>query len=238
MNDTSVLKSHGFRARGNHGSALNIPNEARTTADDRSCPKATKIVHEMSESFGRAIDAKDPFTKNHSDEVAVVAQALAMAMGLSARMADIIHIAGHLHDIGKIGVPDSVLAKTEPLTDAEWCLIKKHPSTGAAILSPVGDMARMGVPDLVLSHHEHFDGSGYPRKLAGTDIPLGARIITLADGLSAMLQQRPYRDRMNFDEACAEIVRGAGHQFDPEVVSVFLAIRDTVGDLLCNIKSA
>ena len=205
--------------------------------DEEFSPRISEIVHEMSESFGRAIDAKDPFTKNHSDEVAVVSQALAFGMGLSPQIGDIIHIAGHLHDIGKIGVPDSVLTKTSPLTDDEWLLIKKHPTTGAAILSPVRAMASMGVPEMVLCHHERFDGQGYPTGLSGAGIPLGARIITLADSLSAMLQKRPYRNGMEFDEACEEVKRCSGTQFDPDVVNVFFSIRDVIRELLHHVSA-
>ena len=186
----------------------------------------------MSESFGQAIDAKDPFTKNHSDEVAVVAHALALAMKLPARAADIIHIAGHLHDIGKIGVPDAVLNKRGPLTDDEWALVARHPETGRDILAPVRSMTGMGVPELVVCHHERFDGRGYPHGLSGTDIPLGARIITVADSLSAMLQHRPYRQAMDYAEACREIRDKSGTQFDPRVVDVFWDVRETVRQML------
>jgi HD-GYP domain-containing protein (c-di-GMP phosphodiesterase class II) len=210
----------------------NLTVQTRSLAYDEYCPSVSAVVHEMSESFGRAIDAKDPFTKNHSDEVAVVSQALALVMGFSPQRADAIHIAGHLHDIGKIGVPDSVLGKTTPLLPEEWELIKKHPDTGAAILAPVEAMACLGVPELVRCHHERFDGRGYPRKLAGGDIPLGARIIAVADSLSAMLQGRSYRDGMAFDDACREIERCAGAQFDPAVVSAFLDTREHVRQMM------
>ncbi|MFH1135292.1 MAG: HD domain-containing phosphohydrolase [Pseudomonadota bacterium] len=211
---------------------LNPAVDEDISAQDDYCPQISKIVHEMSESLGRAIDAKDPYTKNHSEEVAVAAQAVALAMGFSPQQADVIHIAGHLHDIGKIGVPDRVLAKTGPLTEEEWGLIKKHPGVGAAILAPVDAMARMRVPELVLCHHERFDGNGYPGRLSGRDIPLGSRIIGLADSLSAMLRRRPYRDEIGFEEACREIERCSGSQFDPEVVEAFLTIREPVRQVL------
>lgn len=192
----------------------------------------TSIVHEMSESFGQAIDAKDTCTKNHSDEVAIIGHTLAMEMGLPPYQADIIHIAGHLHDIGKIGVPDYVLTKPGPLSAEEWRLIKKHPAMGAAILSPVKAMALMGVPELVLCHHERYDGGGYPRGLRGAGIPLGARILCVADSVSAMLQRRPYRAAKPFDEVCREVLSGSGTMFDPWVVEAFLSVRDTVHSLV------
>ncbi len=192
-------------------------------ACDEACPSVTNILHELSESFGRAIDAKDPWTKNHSEEVAVLSHALALAIGLSPRQADVIHIAGHLHDVGKIGVPDAVLSKSGPLTPEEWQLVREHPQLGAEILAPVRSMTAMGIPSLVLCHHERFDGSGYPCGLVGTDIPLGARIIAVTDSLSAMLQERPYRAALDFDTACVEIARGSGTRYDPNVVKAFLS---------------
>ena len=201
-----------------------------------ACLSVSAIVHEMSESFGRAIDAKDPHTKSHSDEVSTVAHALALTMGLSAHTADVIHIAAHLHDIGKIGVPDNVLTKTTSLTEEDWQLIRRHPADGAAILAPIHAMSSMGVPTIVLCHHERFDGTGYPQQLCGEAIPLGARIIAVADSLSAMLQHRPYRRNMTFEAACAEIRRCAGTQFDPSVVEAFDAIQPQIWQLLCCLK--
>ncbi|OIQ49400.1 Cyclic di-GMP phosphodiesterase response regulator RpfG [Pseudodesulfovibrio hydrargyri] len=181
----------------------------------------TTALHQFAESLGNAIDAKDPHTSMHSDEVAEAARALALAMGLTPSQAAVIHVAGHLHDIGKIGVPDSVLKKQGPLTAAEWRAVRRHPEAGAAILEPVAALNRLGVVDMVLHHHERWDGTGYPHGLTGAGIPLGARIISVADSLSAMLQNRPYRAALDIDRACREIERGAGTQFDPGVVAAF-----------------
>ncbi|WFS64319.1 HD-GYP domain-containing protein [Pseudodesulfovibrio thermohalotolerans] len=178
-------------------------------------------LHQFALSLGNAIDAKDPHTSMHSDEVAEVSWALALAMGIPPGRAAAIHVAGHLHDIGKIGVPDSVLGKRCPLTTAEWQAVRHHPEAGAAILEPVAALNRLGVVDMVLHHHERWDGTGYPHGLKGTAIPLGARIISVADSLSAMLQDRPYRPALTIDRACREIDRCAGSQFDPRVVDAF-----------------
>ena len=182
------------------------------------------LVHQLATSLGKAIDAKDPHTMAHSEEVAEVARHLALAMGLSPAMADCIHVAGHLHDIGKIGVPDAVLGKPGGLTSDEWRQMQAHPSIGAEILLPLACFAQTGIVEMVRAHHERYDGRGYPLGLRGRDIPLGARIINVADSLSAMLQIRPYRPAMGFAEARQEIVRGAGSQFDPQVASVFLDV--------------
>ena len=181
------------------------------------------LLHELAASLGKAIDAKDAHTMAHSEEVAEVARALARGLGLGRRLAECIHVAGHLHDIGKIGVPDAVLGKAGALSPDEWACMRTHPDKGAEILGPLTSLARTGVVEMVRAHHERFDGRGYPRGLRGRDIPLGARIIAVADSLSAMLQTRPYRPAMTFAAATCEIVRCAGSQFDPEVVTIFLA---------------
>lgn len=193
---------------------------------------ATEILHQFSESLGTAIDAKDPFTSLHSEEVAEVAHSIALAMGLDANDADIIHVAGHLHDIGKIGVPDEVLKKKGPLTDLDWKFIRRHPETGANILRPVEALAKSGIVDMVRHHHERFDGKGYPGGLKGEAIPRGARIIALADTLSAILQNRPYRPAKDFEMAVAEIINCSGTQFDPVVVKAFLRIKDEIQSIL------
>lgn len=188
----------------------------------------TTILHEFAESLGTAVDAKDSHTARHSEEVAQVSHTIALAMGLSARDADLIHVAGHLHDIGKIGVPDEVLFKRTKLTKNEWMLIKMHPEIGAQIVNPVRSLVETGIRDIILHHHERYDGKGYPHGLKGREIPLGARIVTVADSLSAMLQNRPYREAMTFDEARKEVVNECGKQFDPLVVGSFIRAENKI----------
>lgn len=186
-------------------------------------------LHQIAESLGNAIDAKDASTRNHSRQVADLSRCLALRMGLPQWQTETIHIAGHLHDLGKIGVPDAVLAKQGPLTDAEWALIKAHPVIGARILAPVQVMnGSTGISKMVLHHHEHWDGRGYPHGLRGNEIPLGARVLALADSFSAMLETRPYRPRltprMTLGQALDEIARCSGTQFDPELSRLMLAM--------------
>ncbi|XPV76651.1 MAG: HD-GYP domain-containing protein [Desulfovibrio sp.] len=193
-------------------------------------------IHQFSESLGNAIDAKDHHTSSHSEEVAEIAKMIALEMRLSKRVAEIIHVAGHLHDIGKIGIPDSVLQKNGALNDEEWRLVREHPAKGAEIIYPVEALRDLGIVKMVRHHHERYDGCGYPDGLKGKSIPLGARVITLADSLSAMTQDRPYRAGCSFVEAKNEIVRCCGRQFDPCVVRAFWHCADEVDKLIAKMK--
>ena len=219
-------------------SRLNLAESATRHEKLVPCSSAvTEIIHQLAESLGKAIDAKDTYTLAHSEEVAIISQAMALAMGLGHQAADIIHVAGHLHDLGKIGVPDDILAKTSALTPKEWLAIRKHPDMGADILAPIACLRDCGIVDMVRAHHERFDGNGYPQGLKGGHIPLGARIISVADSLSAMLQSRPYRQAKTFDEACREIIKGTSSQFDPDVVKAFMSIRDRLRDLVAMLRA-
>lgn len=190
-------------------------------------------AHELAESLGRAVDARDRRLFRHSEVVADLASLLARAHGLTALQTRMVHMAGHLHDIGKIGIPDSILRKPGPLTPAEWTVMRRHPAIGAEILRPVRVFCgRPGVCDIVLAHHERYDGLGYPCGLRGADIPLGARIVAVADAFSAMTEDRPYRRGMGLADAVEEIRRGAGGMFDPEVVRDLLSLRPALPELL------
>jgi putative nucleotidyltransferase with HDIG domain len=186
-------------------------------------------LHQFAESLGNAVDARDSDTFHHSWEVAELSRLIAEALGLPESQVETVHLAGHLHDIGKIGIPDSILRKQGVLNSDEWALMKRHPDIGSDIIRPIEAFAsRGGVTDMVHFHHERFDGTGYPRGLKGYLIPLGARIIAVADTLSALLQNRPYRSGTTFEAAMGEIKRCAGTQFDPAVVLALEAIAGQV----------
>lgn len=194
-------------------------------------------LHLFAESLGNAIDAKDHCTCLHSEEVAIIAQAIGMQLELPQLETRLLHIAGHLHDIGKIGIPDAILKKTGSLTDAEYTEIKRHPQLGAEIVTPVmGAVGNGEIISVILHHHERYDGKGYPDGLKGEDIPFGARIIAVADSLSAMLQDRPYRVAMGYEIAVDEILRCSGTQFDPAIVAAFMEIKDNIRELLQSIR--
>lgn len=206
--------------------------ESLTCAAPPTLYLVTSALHEFAESLGAAVDARDSHTHQHSEEVAQVAHALALRMGLPPSRADVIHVAAHLHDVGKIGLPDAVLFKPGPLDKAEWALLKRHPAIGADIVRPVRALCDCGVREMILHHHERFDGGGYPHGLRGREIPRGARIIAVADSLSAMLQNRPYRAAMPFEQAREEILRNSGSQFDPDVVAAFADAAPLLGELM------
>lgn len=172
------------------------------------------------ESLRLAVDAKDSYTKNHSDRVSYYAVLLAKALNLPEEEIEIIRDGGLFHDIGKIGIPDAILQKTEKLTDDEYDDIKNHPSIGAHILNPAKIFEKI-IP-IVKHHHERYDGKGYPGKLVGNQIPLSARIVSLADSFDAMTSDRSYRPRFTLFKALAEIERCKGTQFDPELATLFI----------------
>jgi HD-GYP domain-containing protein (c-di-GMP phosphodiesterase class II) len=169
-----------------------------------------------------AIDAKDPYTRGHSERVAFLCGALSQAMGHGDEAAERARVAGLVHDIGKIGVPEAILCKAGRLTDEEFEAIKRHPEIGHRILAGIDPLHDV-LPG-VLHHHERWDGRGYPHKLAGEKIPLIARIIGLADTFDAMSSTRSYRPALPREHVLREIEKGSGTQFDPRIVDAFRGI--------------
>ena len=179
------------------------------------------LYHNVVRSLAVAIDARDPYTHGHSHRVAANALVLAGRLGLDGAQRKSLEVGAYLHDIGKIGVRDSILLKRAPLSAGERRAIEEHPAVGARILEPVG--FEEGVISVVLCHHERLDGRGYPSGLEGFAIPIGARILCVADAFDAMLSDRPYRSALPLEEAVAELRSKAGTQFDPTVVEELLS---------------
>ena len=176
----------------------------------------------MLSTLSRAIEARDPYTRGHSTRVTAIAEAIARRLGWDEERLELLQLGGPLHDVGKLGVSEEVLAKPGRLDEAELAQIREHPKLGARILLRV--VALRGALPYVLYHHERWDGGGYPTGRAGERIPLEARVLAVADAFDAMTSDRPYRPALARDEAVAEVVRCAGTQFDPEVVRVFLEL--------------
>ena len=170
----------------------------------------------------RALDAREKEVGSHSERVMNYARLLAQAAGVDEHFLTVLAKGALLHDIGKIGISDNILLKPAKLDEAEWEIMRQHPAVGYEILSGIRYFE--GAAELVLSHHEYYDGSGYPNGLSGESIPLSARIFALVDTLDAMTSDRPYRKAMNFSAVHEEVLRCCGKQFDPKLVEVFLTI--------------
>ncbi len=174
-------------------------------------------LHDVIECLTYAMEAKDPYTSGHSSRVADMTYDIAVNMGIRGRNLEIIHLAAHLHDIGKIGISEAILNKKTKLLPEEWELIKKHPEIGYNILNKSKHMK--DIAKIVLHHHERWDGKGYPQGLRQYEIPLGSRIIAVADSIDAMTYSRPYRTALSWEECKTEINVNSGIQFDPSVVA-------------------
>ena len=181
-------------------------------------------------ALAEAVDAKDAYTRGHSERVGVYASKIAREMGFQKDFIERVYIAGLLHDVGKIGVRDSVITKPDRLTPEEYDEIKQHPAIGAKILEPVDFLS--DVTPCVRHHHEWYDGSdrGYPDRLRGDAIPLPSRIILVADTVEAMTSDRPYRKALPLDIVYTELTKYSGSQFDPTCVDAFLRVLQREGE--------
>ena len=186
-------------------------------------------------SLASALEAKDPYTRGHSNRVATYSTIIARRFGLDEDRIESIRLMALMHDIGKIGVPDDIIDKPDKLNDEEFSKIKQHPINGLRIIEPLLDKN----PELrhVRSHHERYDGKGYPDSLAGKKIPLEAHIMAVSDCFDAMTSNRPYRSAMNREDALLEIEANKGTQFNPEIVEIFLDIISFMPDDLYNLIS-
>ncbi|MHB9053112.1 MAG: HD domain-containing phosphohydrolase [Thermoleophilia bacterium] len=171
-------------------------------------------------ALAEALEAKDPYTNGHSKRVTEITVTLAREMSFSEEELAQIRLAGLVHDIGKIGVPEAILHKAGKLTDKEFDLIKDHPAMGEKILKPIIRDAE--VLAIVRYHHERYSGGGYPEGISGDGIPLGARLLAVADAFDAMTSSRPYRKAMSVEKAKGQLLANRGSQFDPEAVDLFI----------------
>lgn len=204
-----------------------------------------KQLHDKNEELERAyldtigilrqtVEAKDPYTRGHSDRVSEYSVLIGKKLGLDEKTLHILKIGGLFHDIGKIGIPNSILLKESKLSDEEYSQIKNHPMIGVHML---GDAAIFtDILPIVKHHHERYDGRGYPSQLVGDDIPYVARIAAVADTFDAMTSKRSYRDSLPIDVVRAEIERCSGTQFDPNIAKVFLDIMNNDFDLIREIQ--
>jgi HD-GYP domain-containing protein (c-di-GMP phosphodiesterase class II) len=194
----------------------------RTRELEHALETARETYVATMKSLAHVVEAKDPTTRGHLDRTAHYGLALARKVDPALAERPEIAYGFFLHDIGKVGIPESILCKTTPLTELEWVVMRSHPNQGARIVEPIPFMGE--AVEIVRSHHERFDGTGYPRGLRGHDIPLSARIFAIADSFDAMTSDRPYRSALTTEAAVAEILAGSGTQFDPVCVEAFEAL--------------
>ena len=215
-----------------HNTSLQKQNVLLADRIEDSTKNLSKLYEDLRSTYMRTIkamaqviDARDHYTHSHSQSVAKYAVAIAEELHLSAKDIEHIREACELHDLGKVGIQDSILVKPSALNAEEWEVMRRHPVAGAQILEPLTFLSN--VIDLIRQHHEHYDGSGYPDGKRGEEILFGARIINLADAYEAMRSARSYRKiPLSKQEALAEIKRNSGTQFDPKIVKAFLKIVD------------
>jgi putative nucleotidyltransferase with HDIG domain len=208
------LWGQGIASRGRQGGILNhLFDKIDRLADQLQRAESDCIL-----ALVAAVEARDPYTRRHSINVATMARTLARRMGRPRTEIEDLVVAALLHDIGKLAVPDAILHKPGPLTAEEFDLITEHPVAGAAMLRPAGFLNRV-VP-LVLHHHEWYDGTGYPHGVKGERIPLGARILQVADCIDAMMTPRSYKRSLGVEEVIQEFRRYRGRQFDPAIADV------------------
>jgi diguanylate cyclase (GGDEF)-like protein len=207
-----------YRSKRQGGNCVTAPGSEEERTDTRSG------IFSVLDGLVTAVDGKDHYTRKHSDDVSAHAVALAAELGLSPETQRRLRIAALLHDVGKIGIPDHILRKPGGLTEEEYEAVKQHVNLGELIIKEIPDL--VDVLSAVSSHHERYDGRGYPRGLEGEDIPLLGRILAVVDAYSAMTTDRPYRKALTFAEARTELESVSGTQLDPKVATTFLAILD------------
>jgi diguanylate cyclase (GGDEF)-like protein/putative nucleotidyltransferase with HDIG domain len=221
------------------GSAMLRPDEAGLPkpSQERSFEPLPPVVMDTLTSLALAVDAKDQFTQGHSHKVSSYAVLIAEAIGLEPAEIEEVRLGGMLHDVGKVGIMESILNKNGPLNPDEWEAMKRHVEYGAKLLEPLRGTER--IRDMVAHHHEFFDGSGYPDGLAGSQIPLGARIVAIADAYDTITSERTYKKARTPEEAFLELDRCGNAQFDPDLLRVFIArLRELPNPLIANSEVA
>jgi putative two-component system response regulator len=183
---------------------------------------------ELVRRLGLALEVRDRDTGRHTERMSLYCELIARRIGLTAEEVELIRVAAPLHDIGKIGIPDSILRKTGPLTDDEFALVRTHPVVGARLLDGSSDPVIQTACEIAKTHHERLDGSGYPERLAGESIPLAGRIAAIGDVFDAASSDRTYRPAMALDEVFEVIEGGRGSHFDPELADAFLVAEDEI----------
>ena len=227
--DEVALKSYAEVISKRHSQlGINFEDELLAKFNTDHADISGNRIFEIATSLAGAIDAKDPYTKDHSAKVSHYSEALARAINLPEEEVERIRLGALLHDVGKIGIPETVLKKEGPLSDEEWIIMKQHPSIGAEKVLMPNPSLRDLIP-IVKYHHERIDGKGYPEGLSNGNIPLAAKIVAIADTYHALTSDRPYRKGMNIERAISILEEGAGSQWDADLVRTFIGIAPSLG---------
>ena len=198
--------------------------EKQTRRAEERRKQVERLLDQLINALAETIDAKDSYTNGHSLRVAQYSKEIAIRVGKSREEQERIHYMAMLHDIGKIGIPDSIITKSSSLSEKEYIVTRKHPEIGAEILANISEIPDLGVG--ARWHHERYDGTGYPDGLKGQNIPEAARIIAVADAYDAMASKRSYRDVLPQKDVYEEIKKGKGTQFDPVFADIMLQMMD------------
>lgn len=226
--DDVALKSYAEVLSKRHAQlGMDFEEELISQFNAEHAHDSTRIT-EIAVSLASAIDAKDPYTKGHSTSVSKFSEALARAINLPEAEVERIKLGALLHDVGKIGIPETILKKEGPLSNEEWNIMKQHPTIGTEKVLMPNPTLRDLVP-IVKYHHERIDGKGYPEGLKNGDIPLAAKIVAIADTYHALISDRPYRRGMDIDKAISILKEGAGTQWDSDLIRTFIQIAPSLG---------
>ncbi len=224
INAINFSVSFGVQEHDPNETIIDSTRRAEKKMYNKKLSEVTSSRHETIQAILNTLHVKSKREESHSLRVSIICQKIGEALKMRNQDIELLKLMATLHDIGKIAIDQSILEKPGPLSDVEWLEIKKHPETGYHILLASPEYAE--IAEDILSHHERWDGKGYPRGIKGEDIPYRARIIAIADSYDAMTSERPYRKAMTKTEAYSEIKRNAGLQFDPEIANLFLSILD------------
>lgn len=221
----NLLENHLlYKTLQNQNESLEARVQERTTELERVNTDLIKSQWDVLERLANAAEYRDDETGEHTRRVGITAALLAEKLGFNEEQVDLIRRAGPLHDVGKIGIPDAILLKPGKLTPEEFDTMKTHTTIGAALLSNSNSPQMQCAEVIARTHHERWDGNGYPHKLAGADIPVEGRILSVVDVFDALTHERPYKKAWPVEEAVTEISNQAGRQFDPDVVAAFLQL--------------
>lgn len=222
INHMAISISYGVSTKEIKDDFEDVVNVAETNLYKNKLYESSSHRNESIKAILNTLKAKDEYSEEHSKRVSEICRKMGEKLGMTKQDINLLTLISNLHDIGKIAIDDRILNKTGKLTEDEWRIMKRHPETGYRILSSSPEYVE--IAEDILSHHERYDGKGYPRGLKGEEIPIRARIIAIADAFDAMTTDRPYRKKLDNDTAIKELIDNRGTQFDPKLVDIFLTI--------------